>query len=346
MVQEKISLGSDNYSGAHPSIIEAISEANTPFAPAYGEDRWTEQAAKLISQVFKKEATTYFLPTGTGANVLALKIALRRHESVLCTDVAHINLQECGAAESIVGCKLLAVPSNRGKLDLRELDRKLQNERASGKHSTLPRLVSITQPTDSGTLYTIAELKALAEFCQKEKLLLHIDGSRLYNAAVALNCSLDEIVGASRCDLLSLGGTKNGLVGAEALVIFNRALLPGSDHIHKQTLQLLSKMRYLSAQYLAFFKGDLWRELASNANQRAQEIASIIKATPGFTLSYPVETNQIFFTLPRELIKVVQEKVWCYLWDLERNEIRFVTSWNTQESDVEAVRTLFKTFNR
>lgn len=342
MSPKKICLASDNWTSAHPLIIKAITEANEDSAPSYGLDIWTEEAESLIQKAFKSTCKVFIVPTGTGANIFALKLGCKAHESVLCTDIAHIEYQESGAVEALVGCKLLTVPHKEGKVTLDEIVKKLKRERAFGKHSTSPHVLSITQPTEIGTVYNLEELSALAKLCKNENLLLHIDGSRLYNAAINLNTSLHEIVKASRADLLSLGGTKNGLVGAEALVIFNSRLQEGSEYLQKQTLQLISKMRYLSVQYIPFFKNDLWHKLAAHANKKAKEIAFIIESIEGLSLSYPVETNQIFFTAPASWIPLIQERIFCYLWDTEKNEIRFITSWNTSEEDVQQIHSILK----
>jgi threonine aldolase len=343
MTQKKIHLASDNWAPAHPLVIKAVIEANEGYASPYGSDVWTEEAGNLIQKVFKSKCKVFIVPTGTGANIFALRLCSKAYESVICTDIAHIQYQESGAAEALVGCKLLTVPTREGKIIPAEVVRKLEKERFFGKHSTSPRALSITQPTEVGTIYTLDELKALAKLCKQENLLLHIDGSRLYNAAVSLNVSLHEITEAAQVDILSLGGTKNGLMGAESLVIFNRSLQEGSDYLQKQMLQLPSKMRYFSAQYIPFFKNNLWRTLAAQANQTAQEIASIIQSTPGLSLSYPVATNQVFFTAPASWMPLIQEKIFCYPWDAEKNEVRFITSWNTSEQDIKEIRsTLFK----
>lgn len=336
MTRKKICLASDNWSSAHPSVMQAVMHANEGPAPSYGSDPWTEEAQALIQAAFKEKCKVFMVPTGTGANILALKLCCKRYESVICTDIAHLQYHECGAAESIIGCKLLAVPHKEGKITPSDLLKRLSVERAFGKHSTSPRVLSITQPTELGTVYSLAEVKALSKICREENLFLHIDGSRLYNAAVSLNATLHEMV--SHVDILSLGGTKNGLMGAEALVIFNKDLHEGSDHVHKQTLQLLSKMRYLSAQYIPYFKENLWHALASHANRRAQELASMIKNTPHLCLNYPVETNQIFFTAPALWIPLIQEKISCHIWDQEKNEIRWIAAWNTSEQDIQQVK--------
>ncbi len=338
MSYEKICLASDNWAPVHPLIIQAVLEANEGCAASYGSDPWTQTAHKLIQQVFKRDCKVFMVPTGTGSNIFAFMLLCRRHESIICTDIAHIHYQESGAAESIVGCKLLTVPHREGKMSPDAVLKKVKRERAFGLHSTLPRVLSITQPTEVGTVYSLDELQSLSKLCREENLFLHIDGSRFYNAAVSLKMSLSEIVNAIHLDVLSLGGTKNGLMSAEALLIFNHTLHEGSDHLHKQTLQLLSKMRYLSAQYIPFFTNDLWHTLASQANQKAQEIASIIEAAPHLSLSYPVETNQVFFTAPSSWIPLIQEKFFCSLWNQEKNEIRFVASWNTSEHDIKNVK--------
>lgn len=335
MTQEKICLASDNFSTVHPTIMEAILEANKGHALPYGSDRWTIQAEELIQHVFKAKPKVLIIPTGTAANVLAFKISCRPYESVICTDIAHINYQECGAVESIVGCKLLSVPHREGKITPEGIIKRLTSERAFVKHGTSPRVLSITQPTEIGTIYTLQELKLLAKLCKEEELLLHMDGSRLYNAAVGLQVSLGEITQAACVDLLYLGGTKNGLLCVESLLIFNPTLQEGSDRLHKQNLGLVSKMRYLSAQYIPFFEKELWHPLATQANQKAQEIAALIQKTPHCSLSYPVETNQIFFTAPASWTPLIQEKTLCYLWNKEQNQIRFIASWNTTQKDVE-----------
>ena len=337
---EKVCLASDNWSPAHPSILAAIAEANQGHAPAYGGDPWTQKAQAMIEKVFKRKCRAFFVPTGTGANILAFRLACRSYESVICSDMAHPHTQETGAAEAIAGCKLLTVPHHGGKLRPEAVLKRLSAERAFGKHSTSPRVLSLTQSTEVGSVYSLEELKAFSWLCREQNLFLHMDGSRLYNAAVSLGVGLDELI--HWVDLLSLGGTKNGLLGAEALLIFNPELDQGADHLHKQSLSLLSKMRYLSAQYLALFHDDLWHHLAREANQRAKEIGEILQEIPGCSLSGPVETNQVFFTVPASWNAQIQEKIFCYLWNAEKNEFRLVTSWDTSEEDVEKVRLIFK----
>lgn len=338
---KKIPLASENWGAAHPAIIKAMIDANVGDTPPYGTDPWTAEAQKTIQEVFKRSCQIYFIPTGTGSNVLALKLACRRHESVICTDIAHINCQESGATEAIVGCKLLTIPHHQGKATPEAVIQKLKTERILGKHATSPKVLSITQPTEIGTVYSLEELKALSDLCQKENLFLHIDGSRLYNAAVSLGVNLEKMIKDIHIDILSLGGTKNGLLGAEALLIFNPTLIEGSDHQQKQTLQLPSKMRFLAVQYIEFFKNDLYSTLARQANQKAQEIAAIIEKTPSLSLCYPVDTNQVFFTAPSSWIPLIQEKISCYLWNEEKNELRFIASWDTSEKNIQDLKSTF-----
>lgn len=340
MEQKRICLASDNWAPVHPIVMQAISEANLDFAPPYGSDPWTEEAQNVIQQAFEKECRVFFVPTGTGANVFALKLACRSHESVICSDIAHIQYQESGAAEALIGCKLLCVPHKEGKVTSEDVIAKLKSERAFGKHSTFPRILSISQPTEVGTVYSLEELDMLSKVCKDEKLLLHIDGSRLYNAVVSLGISFKQLVDASCVDILSLGGTKNGLMGAEALLIFNKNLEEGSDFLQKQTLQMPSKMRYLSAQYISFFKNGLWRSLALQANQKAKEIEAIVRKFSYLSLSYPVQTNQLFFTCPAAWIPLFREQVLCYPWDQQKNELRCIASWNTSEQDVVDLRAI------
>jgi threonine aldolase len=334
----KISIASDNVSPVHPDIIEALIAVNEGWAPSYGGDRSTAEAIKTLQKTFQTRAKVFIVPTGTGANVFALKLACRPYSSILCSAISHINCQESGAPESITGCKLILVAATEGKVTPAAVKKQLAHERLSGKHSTIPKILSITQPTEVGTVYSLEELKALSLLCKEEGLMLHMDGSRLYNAAAALNVSLSEITEAASPDILSLGGTKNGLMSAEAVLIFNPLLEEGSDHLQKQTLQLMSKMRYLSAQFPPFFHKELWRKLAQNANDKAKKLADFIKTLPGFTLNYTVQTNQIFFSAPPERISFIQETIGCILWNPDLNEIRFVTSWNTTDEEIDHVK--------
>jgi threonine aldolase len=341
-MKPKIFLASDNWAPAHPLVLKAICEANNNNAPAYGGDEWTKDALSLIQEQFRTQASILMVPTGTGANICALSLSCRRFESVICTDIAHINAQESGAAEAMAGTKLLTVPHENGKIKPEAIIKKLTAERALAKHGTLPKVVSIAQTTEYGTVYNLKELQAIADLCHRENLLLHMDGSRLYNAAIFLNTSLHEITKTANVDILSLGGTKNGLLAAEALIIFNKDLAAGAEHIHKQHLQLLSKMRYLSAQFIPFFKNKLWHDLAKHANEKAQEVAAIINNIPQLKINYPVESNQIFFSAPPMWRDIIQEHIHCMTWNKEHHELRLITSWYSSDEDIRALKDFFE----
>lgn len=336
----EVCLASDNYTAAHPSIMEALLEVNQGAARAYGEDIWTEKAEKLIQKALDRKAKIHIVASGTGSNVFALKLACQGVDAVVCSDIAHINTNETGAVEAVVGCKLLTVPHVNGKISPEEILKKIKTETINGKHSTFPRILSITQSTEVGTVYTLKEIKALAKFCKENDLLFHMDGSRLYNAAVSLGASLQELT--CDLDLLSIGGTKNGLMQAEALVIFNPALQKNSEYVQKQILLLVSKARFQSAQFIPYFENQLWKPLAEHANRQAKKIAACLERSKKIRLSYPVETNQIFFTAPSNVIAKIQEKITCYLWNEDKGEIRLVTSWCTTDEDVKTVEKILK----
>lgn len=341
-MNKKPNFASDNCSPAHPLILEAMLKANEGHAASYGADPWTIEAQRILENVFQADILSYFVPSGTGSNVLALKLACLRYESVICSEISHVHLQESGAFESIVGCKLLSVPHFLGKVRAEDVLQKIQAEKFSGKHATSPKVLSIAQPTEVGTVYSLNELRELSDLCKKEGLYLHIDGSRIYNAAVSLNADLHEITKSAGVDILSLGGTKNGLVGAEALLIFNPKLRAGSDIMHKQTLQLLSKMRFLSAQFIAYFTNNLWHTLATNANKQTAKLGTIIENSKLCSLSYPTKTNQIFFTTSKDVLPIIHQNIDCLLWDQEINQIRFIASWNTTDEEIEKTRQIFK----
>lgn len=346
MKEKMICLAGDNWTPAHPDILQAICEANEGSAEPYGADQWTKKAEKVLQSAFGTKCKVFFVPTGTGANVFSLRLAVARYESILCSDISHIHYQESGAAEALIGCKLLTVPHQKGKIDCDAIRDRLEHERAFGKHSTIPKVLSVAQPTEVGTIYSLSELASLAELCQKENLFFHIDGCRIYHAAASLETSLEDIMAAAQPDVVSVGGTKNGCVAAEASLVMNPSLYRGSDHLQKQTLQLVSKMRYVSAQYIPFFEKKLWKSCARQANKSAKALEDLIQATPQLHLSYPVETNQIFFTAPESWIPLIQEKIFCYVWSRKKKELRWITSWNTSVQDSETVRLILKEISK
>src|ERR1700755_2262466 len=271
------SFGRDNHSGTDHAVMRAIVEANAGDAIAYGADPWTEQAIGEIRRQSGAQGEVYLVLNGSGANVLGLGLLLARHEAVICAESAHINTDECGAAEQILGTKLLTVPSPDGKITPEGIARHLRGR--GDEHHAQPGAVAITQTTELGTCYSLAELRTISEFCHTNDLRLFIDGARLANAAAHLDCSLADL--AQYADVLSFGGTKNGALGAEAVVVMHPDLVADVKYLRKQQLQLASQMRLLSAQFLALMEDDLWRQSARHANDMAQRLYRGVRELPG-----------------------------------------------------------------
>jgi threonine aldolase len=288
-------FASDNYAGVHPAFLAAISAANDGFAPAYGDDDWTSAFQARAREVFG-DVDAFPVFNGTGGNVTALATVMQPFEAVICAETAHINADECGAPERFAGCKLVDLPTDDGKLTPAHVHGALLGR--SDQHHVQARVVSITQPTELGTVYTLAETAALAEAAHAAGLLLHVDGARLTNAAAGLGVGLREITTDCGVDVLTFGGTKGGLLGGEAVVFFRRDLAERYVFVRKQGMQLASKMRFVSAQLLRLLEGDLWRETAGHANAMAQRLADAAAQVPEVRVAYPVEANAVFVALP------------------------------------------------
>jgi threonine aldolase len=327
-------FASDNTAGIHPDVLAAIAAANTEHAVAYGSDVWTATAIDRFHEHFGPEAEVFFVFGGTGANVLGLQLLARPHEAIICADSAHIHADECGAPERFIGCKLLAVPSHDGKL--RPTDIASQLKGIGNEHHVQPRVVSVTQATEYGTVYRPDELSALAEVARRHGLRLHMDGARLANAAASLGLPLRAITAEVGVDVLTFGGTKNGLLGAEAVVVFDPALARDFQYQRKQAMQLPSKMRFLGAQFAALLGDDLWRRNAEKANRMARLLADLAGQVPGVTITQPVEANAVFATVPRERLAALLEPFFFYVWDEPRTEVRWMASFDTTEEDVRA----------
>jgi len=328
---EHKSFGSDNHSGAHQAVVDAVVAANTGDATAYGEDEWTRRATAELRELFRAEGDVYFVFNGSAANVLGLSLLLRRYEAVICAETAHIHTDECGAAEQILGTKLLTIPSPDGKITPEGIARHLRGR--GDEHHAQPGAVAITQCTELGTCYSLAELKTLGEFCHAHDLRLFIDGARLANAAAQLDCSLAEL--AEHADVLSFGGTKNGALGVEAVIVMRPELVADAKYLRKQQLQLASKMRFLSAQFLALLDHDLWRQSATHANAMAQRLARGIQDLPGVELAYPVQSDAVFARLDAKHIETLQREWYFYVWDEDTSTVRWMTAFDTTESDVD-----------
>ena len=326
-------FGSDNHSGVHPRALEAIAAANHGPAVAYGLDEHTAAATAKFREHFGKKADVYMVFNGTGANVVSISTLARSFQAVICTEHAHINADECGAPESATGCKLITVHAADGKLTCDHISRHLQGR--LDQHRVQPVLVSITQASELGTVYSAAEVREIAAFCHGHGLYLHMDGARLGNAAASLGKGLGEISGDLGVDILSFGGTKNGLLLGEAVVCFHPELSKDTLFIRKQKMQLASKMRFIAAQLTALLEGGLWLENASHANRMAKLLADKVAQIPAVKIVQPVQANAVFASLPRKAIDKLLEKYFFYTWDEEKNEVRWMCSWNTTERQID-----------
>ena len=326
------SFGSDNHAGAHEAVLRALVQANSGDANAYGADPWTDRATASLRTAFGARGGVFFVFTGTAANVLGLSLLLRPYEAVICPETGHMHVDECGAPERILGSKLLTVATPDGKLTPGLIAPRL--DWRGDEHRVQARVVAISQVTELGTCYSLDELKQLGEFCRGEGLLLYVDGARLANAAAHLGCSLADL--AAHADVLSFGGTKNGAVGAEAVVVMSEELAAGAPFLRKQQSQLASKMRYLAAQFLGLLEGELWLRNASHANAMARRLADGIQDVPGVKLRQAVESNAVFAALPPAHIARLQELWNFYIWDPSAHMVRWMTAFDTAEADVDA----------
>jgi threonine aldolase len=328
------SFGSDNHAGAHPAVLRAIVDANSGDAVAYGADEWTGRVTAGLCEAFRAD-DAFFVLNGSGANVLGLSVLLRRHEAVICAESAHINTDECGSPERLLGTKLLPVPTADGKITP-----ELIAERLSGRgddHRAQPGAVAITQSTELGTCYTLAELRKITDFCRASDLRLYLDGARLANAAAYLDCSLAEL--AECADVLSFGGTKNGAVGAEALIVMRPGLAADVPYLRKQQTQLTSKMRFVAAQFGALLHDDLWRANAAHANAMARRLAAGASAVNDIEIVHPVQANAVFARLHPRHVAALQRDWFFYLWDERESVVRWMAAFDTTEADVDAFLT-------
>jgi threonine aldolase len=328
------SFSSDNAATVHPEVLEYLARVNVGHATAYGYDEWTQRMVGVFQQHFGEDCLPFPVFNGTGANVLAVKATCKPWNSVMCTDVAHLYADECGAPEQIAGVKLVPIVAPQAKLTPELIAPYLRG--TGQEHQVQPRLVSITNSTEYGTVYTVAEVHALAEIVHKHGLLLHMDGARISNAVASLGCTFRELTVDAGVDLLSFGGTKNGLLAGEALVFFNLGLIQDFLFIRKQNLQLMSKMRYAAAQFLALLEGDLWHRLASHANAMAQLLYQGVKDIPEITVTQPVQANGVFAILPGHVREAVRNDFFFYDWDAAVGEVRWMCSWDTTAEDVKA----------
>lgn len=328
------SFASDNYAGIHPEVLQAIADANVSHAVAYGEDDETARLAELIQHHFGNHATVYPVFNGTGANVVAMQAMTRSWQAVVCAQTSHANADEGGAPEKVAGLKLWLVESADGKLSPQSIDTQAWGREF--EHRAQPAVVTITQTTEYGTCYTPQEIAAITDHCHAKGLLVHLDGARLANAAVTLGLPFRAFTTDVGVDAVSFGGTKNGAMGAEAVVLLNPDIDVPIKHIRKSAMQLSSKMRFISAQLNALLAGDLWQRNAAQANAMAQRLAQAVGRIPEITITQPVQANAVFAIVPREIIDRVTQKFRFYVWDEPRNEVRWMCSWDTTAEEVDA----------
>jgi threonine aldolase len=328
------SFASDNYAGALPEVIAAVAAANDGHAPAYGADDWTARAQESFRRAFGPEAHALPVFNGTGANVVALRAVTRPYDAVVCAATAHLNVDECGAPERVGGFKLLPVTTPDGKLTPELVAPRLV--RFGDEHAVQPAVVSITQSTELGTIYTPDEVRALAAQAHARQMLLHVDGARLANAAAALDVSLAAITTDAGVDVVSFGATKNGALGAEAVVLLGADLGDGVQFMRKQSMQLASKMRFISAQLDVLLRDDRWRVPASHANAMARRLAAAVTGIDGVRITQPVQANAVFAVLPPGVAQELQRDWRFYTWDESTGEVRWMCSWDTRAEDVDA----------
>jgi threonine aldolase len=328
----KRGFASDNNSGIHPEILKAIASVNNGHMPGYGNDPVTLQAVARFKQEFGDHISVFFTFNGTGANVLADAGISRSFHAVICANTAHINVDECGAPEKFNGFKLLPVKAIDGKIDPEII--KTQLHGFGFPHHSQPGIISISQATELGTVYTVNEIKAITDLAHEHGLLVHMDGARLANAAVALNLPFRAFTVDAGIDVLSFGGTKNGMMIGEAVIFFHQEHAAVMPYIRKQAMQLYSKMRFISAQFLAYFENDLWKQNAGHANRMASLLAEDISKVEGVKTSKKTEANSVFVLIPEKVARKLQEEYFFYMWDETISEARFVTSFDTTEDDI------------
>ncbi len=326
-------FASDNTSGVHPQILTALVHVNAGHAQSYGIDETTEDMNCLFKNTFSKTTEVFLVFNGTAANVLGLSATLRSHEGVICGDSSHLVLDECGAPEKWLGSKLFITPTHQGKLRVADIEKHLI--RRGDQHYSQPRVVSITQPTELGTTYTPQEMKEISALCKKHGLYFHVDGARLANAAAFLNCELKEITCDVGVDVLSFGGTKNGLLNVEAVVFFNPDLATHFKFNRKQGMQLASKHRFLSAQFASYLQNKLWREIAMHTHGLAKILENELKNIPEVEIIAPVESNAVFAKVPKRLIHPLKKDFFFYVWDENTNTVRWMVTFDHTERDIQ-----------
>jgi threonine aldolase len=328
----KRGFASDNNAGVHPEILAGLESANSGHVVGYGDDPYTEKAKEFFKEHLGRDTEVYFVFTGTAANVLGLSGVTRSWNSVITAFTAHIEQDECGAPEKFTGCKVLTVDAPDGKIKVEMLAKHMHG--FDFEHHSQPKVISITQSTEMGTVYTVGEIRLLADFAHEKGMLLHMDGARIANAAVSLDLPFRKFTTDAGVDILSFGGTKNGMMYGEAVCFLKPGLSNNFKYIRKQGMQLASKMRFISAQYIAYFRNDLWRKNAEHSNSMALVLAENLKSLKQIHITQRVESNGVFAIIPRSVAKKVSKKYFFYPWNELTSEYRLMTSWDTKEEDI------------
>ena len=328
----KHGFASDNNAGIHPEVLKAIQDANMGHCIAYGDDIYTQNAIIKIKEHFGEDIDVYFTFNGTGSNVLALKMLTESYNSIICAETAHINVDECGAPEKFTGCKLLSVPTKNGKLTIETI--KYHMYGFDFEHHSQPKVISITQATEMGTVYTQNDIKKITDYAHDNGMFVHMDGARICNAAVSLNRNFREITVDAGVDVLSLGLTKNGAMNAEAIIFFNKKISENLKYYRKQGMQLASKMRFMAVQFVALLSNDLWKKNAEHANNMASILAERIADFSQIKITQEVEANGVFAIVPSDIVPRLQEEFFFYMWDENKSEVRWMTSFDTTEEDI------------
>lgn len=328
------SFSSDNWSGVHPKIMEALMEANIDQQAAYGGDDYTRRAQAMFKDIFGPDASVHFVFNGTAANIMALESLTRSFNSVICSEHAHIHMDECGAMEKHTGVKLITIPTENGKITPEQILPHIKSERYP--HQSEPAVISITQVTELGTLYSIAEIKELADLAHQYGLYLHVDGARISNAVAALNTDFKTMISDTGVDVLSFGGTKAGLMFGEAVVFLKPGLDKYLELYRKQGMQLASKMRFIAAQFITFLSSDIWKENALQANNMAMYLAEKLSAFPQVKFSQEVQSNGIWAIIPKDFAQKMQNAQFFYPWDEKKSEYRIMTSWDTTKEEIDS----------
>ncbi len=326
-------FGSDNYSGVHPDIMDAIIRANRGHAASYGADEYTAKATEKFKQYFGGDIEVFFVYNGTGANVLGLSSLTRSYQGIICSELAHIQVDESTATEKFIGCRQITLPTKDGKIYPKDIEAKIQ--RLDDQHHPQAKVISISQPTEYGTVYSIDELKSISSIAKKYNLYFHMDGSRIANAAVGLNKSFREFTRDVGVDVLSFGGTKNGMMFGEAVVFFTKDLAVDFKFIRKQGMQLHSKMRFIAAQFDAILSNDCWKRNAAHANEMARYLSAELRSIPEVEITQSVDANGVFVKIPGEVIARLQEEQFFYVWTEKISEARLMCSFDTKKDDVE-----------